>query len=421
MFGLLNEAEQKASMDPSDYERRRGRFYLIWNASKISGRPMLIALMAGNAAHDAEWTDTSTLMTEVTERLRTVFRHTKVPNPREVIVTRWRRDPFTRGTYSYVAPETRPGDYDLMAKSVGNLHFAGEATCGTHPATVHGAFLSGLRGASDVMTSMAGEIALPSPLVGAATIKPEVLAAQQAMFQRMQAAQTKQPIADASPAAPAAASSAATIAGPTSTHPPETMIKEEERSLPLNDIPATVTTAVGYAMPRKPSGPPAKSVCATDPSFWVAPSFDASDLDYEAAVISTILSQIGDRPVKPARPGVNPFLLFTKDKWEDCKRAISSNGRDAIRRTLGEWWRKATDAEKEPYVVQSQTAQDSADSLRKEWETNVAQWDQDAARIRQEYMKEHPPPQLTSRSAAAGNGVSKRKTNVSNNVVLDHR
>ena len=33
-------------------------------------------------------------------------------------------------------------------------------------------------------------------------------------------------------------------------------------------------------MSRKPSGPPAQSVYATDPSFWVSPSFEASDLDY---------------------------------------------------------------------------------------------------------------------------------------------
>ena len=106
---------------------------MIWNASKISGRPALVALMAGNAAHDAEITNSATLLAEINGRLQTVFPSDTISAPREVIVTRWKRDPFTRGTYSYVGPRTRAGDYDVMAEPVGNLHFAGEATCGTHP------------------------------------------------------------------------------------------------------------------------------------------------------------------------------------------------------------------------------------------------------------------------------------------------
>ena len=176
MFGLLNDAERADSLDPKHYEQRRGRFYLIWNATKTSGRPILIALMAGHAAYQAEQTDTNTLMEEVTQRLRQVFTPS-VPLPREVIVTRWKSDPFTRGTYSYVGPRTRPQDYDVMARSVGNLHFAGEATCGTHPATVHGAFLSGLRVAADVMDVMAGPINLPQPLVGPPAVKREATTA----------------------------------------------------------------------------------------------------------------------------------------------------------------------------------------------------------------------------------------------------
>lgn len=374
---------------------------------------MLIALMAGNAAHEAEWTDTTTLMTEVTDRLRTVFGQSRVPAPLEVIVTRWRRDPFTRGTYSYVGPETRPGDYDLMAKSVGNLHFAGEATCGTHPATVHGAFLSGLRAAADVMDSMAGVIKLPSPLVGPPPIKAETMASlappQPSTLYVPLDQQTT--MATVTGLAPSTAQLEA--------YPGDPVIKQEEDILQLADIPTTT-----YWAPKKPSGPPAKSVCATDPSFWVAPSYDSSDLDYEAAVISVILTQIGDRPIKPTRPGVNPFLLFTKDKWEDCKaycaKELSNNGRDIIRQTIGKWWKAADEDARQPYLVQSQTAQELADQIRRDWEEKVSQWDADATTIRREYMEAHPPPKSVSGGGSGSNGVSKRKTNVSNCVVLDH-
>jgi lysine-specific histone demethylase 1 len=52
-----------------------------------------------------------------------------------------------------------------MAKPIGNLFFAGEHTCGTHPATVHGAYISGLRAASEVLETMIGSIQIPEPLV----------------------------------------------------------------------------------------------------------------------------------------------------------------------------------------------------------------------------------------------------------------
>jgi lysine-specific histone demethylase 1 len=403
MFGLLNESERAASLDPSDYASRRGRFYLIWNASKISGRPMLVALMAGNAAHAAEWTDTATLLSELTDRLRGIFTSVKVPTPLEVIVTRWRKDPFTRGTYSYVGPETRPGDYDLMARSVGNLHFAGEATCGTHPATVHGAFLSGLRAASEVIDDMAGLISIPDPLIGPAPVKQETIPLWAPAVAPMPNAQATPPLTS------------------------QPLFKQEDDGSPLTTIAASSEKAPLF--PRKPSGPPPKSVCAADPSFWVAPTYgDDFDLDYETGIMATTLGQIGERPVKPPRPGVNPFLLFTKEKWEECKGTVGSNGRDAIRQTIGKWWKGLSEEQRQPYLVQSQSAQEAADALRREWEGKVAQWDRDAARIRREYVEMHPPPAPSSMSSKMGSGagrmesigVSKRKTNVSNNVVLDH-
>lgn len=416
MFGLLNEPEAENSLDTEQYARKRGRFYLIWNASKISGRPALVALMAGNAAHDTETTDTKTLLSEIDGRLRKVFSKT-IPAPLEVIVTRWKRDPFTRGTYSYVGPKTRPDDYDTMAQSVGNLHFAGEATCGTHPATVHGAFLSGLRVAAEVMEAMAGPIRLPLPLVGPAPVKQEI--------------SMRYPVPTAMQPPLLANWGTLSVAGETSipAPPQEATIKQEPDTIVLASVPAFAPAPAPVQVPKKLSGPPRQSVCAGDPSFWVQASFDCGDLDYEATIIATILSQIGDRPVKPNRPGVNPFLIFTKAKWDECKahcsRESSSAGRDAIRTTLGSWWKAASKEEKQPYVDQSQAAQEVADAARKEWTEKVAQWDVDAKRIREEYVRDHPAPQgvkeigLTASSSGAV-GVSKRKTNVSNCVVLDH-
>ncbi|KAI9828677.1 MAG: hypothetical protein M1832_001780 [Thelocarpon impressellum] len=167
MFGLLRDPSAEGSLDQADYVQNRGRFYLFWNCIKTSGRPMLVALMAGDAAHQTESSNDYDLVSEATSVLRKMFAGIKVPAPQEVIITRWGKDRFARGSYSYVGPESRAEDYDLMAKSVGNLHFAGEATCGTHPATVHGAYLSGLRAASEVVEAMIGPIEIRTPLIPA--------------------------------------------------------------------------------------------------------------------------------------------------------------------------------------------------------------------------------------------------------------
>lgn len=167
MFGLLREAENDASLKQEDYISNRGRSYLFWNCVKTSGRPVLISLMAGDAAHHAEAVRDADLVAEVTQQLAKIFPQAHVPEPSEAIITRWGKDRFARGSYSYVAPLAEPGDYDAMAKPVGNLHFAGEATCGTHPATVHGAYISGLRAASEVIDALLGPISIPNPLVPA--------------------------------------------------------------------------------------------------------------------------------------------------------------------------------------------------------------------------------------------------------------
>lgn len=40
------------------------------------------------------------------------------PQPKETVVTRWRADPWARGSYSYVAAGSSGNDYDLMAQPI---------------------------------------------------------------------------------------------------------------------------------------------------------------------------------------------------------------------------------------------------------------------------------------------------------------
>lgn len=74
-----------------------------------------------------------------------------MPDPIQSICTRWGSDPLSYGSYSHIRVNSSGSDYDILGESVGNrLFFAGEATSRQYPASMHGAFLSGLKAASHI-------------------------------------------------------------------------------------------------------------------------------------------------------------------------------------------------------------------------------------------------------------------------------
>lgn len=164
IFGMLQTPINRLSTHQKDYAPRRGRFFQWFNVSNTTGMPCLLALMAGDAGYDTEVTPNDELIAEATEILRMRY-GARVTQLLEAIVTRWESDRFARGSYSNAGVNMKAEDYQLMGRSIGNLHFAGEHTTVTHPATVHGAYLSGLRAASDVLDSLLGPIEIPTPLV----------------------------------------------------------------------------------------------------------------------------------------------------------------------------------------------------------------------------------------------------------------
>ncbi|CAH8610132.1 unnamed protein product [Schistosoma rodhaini] len=232
LFGHVNESTNS-----------RGELFLFWS---ITDKPVLIALVAGRAACDLENEKTSPtrrlspgskgqnalinncatstshllgrglkepIITRAMQVLRGIFtqegsnsssisnnnnnsnssncngmhsnqekKKVVIPNPIDAYVTRWRTDPYSRGSYSYVAVGATGADYDILAEPVYHpssssgekqttthvshqshgidgismptnnprIFFAGEHTCRCYPATVHGALLSGLREAARV-------------------------------------------------------------------------------------------------------------------------------------------------------------------------------------------------------------------------------------------------------------------------------
>ena len=131
--------------------RRRGEGFQFWNLQRCTGQPMLLVLHAGRAAcRDGAPTRDEDAVEATLEYLRGIFGADAVPAPTQQVVTRWDEDPYARGVYSHVALGATSRDYDLMAEPLwdDSLLWAGEATCRAHPATVAGAFISGLREAA---------------------------------------------------------------------------------------------------------------------------------------------------------------------------------------------------------------------------------------------------------------------------------
>ena len=71
-----------------------------------------------------------------------------VPSPVAAQVSRWKADPWARGSYSFVPVGSTPAQRRVLGEPLDErVVFAGEHCHATHPATVHGAYLSGLEAA----------------------------------------------------------------------------------------------------------------------------------------------------------------------------------------------------------------------------------------------------------------------------------
>lgn len=147
----------------------RGELFLFWNIYKA---PVLLSLVAGEAASIMENISDDIIIGRCLAVLRSIFGNSQVPQPKEVVVTRWKSDPWTRGSYSFVSVDSTGNDYDDLAEpivpptnngmQVPRIFFAGEHTCRNYPATVHGALLSGLREARKISDIFLGS-ALSEP------------------------------------------------------------------------------------------------------------------------------------------------------------------------------------------------------------------------------------------------------------------
>ena len=117
-----------------------------------TGQPLLVGFNAAAMADQIEALDDGATTESAVAALRVMF-GSKVPDPTVSQISRWRRDPFACGSYSFVAVGASGQDRQALSGTDwdGRIIFAGEATSRDHPGTVHGALISG-RKAAEVCT-----------------------------------------------------------------------------------------------------------------------------------------------------------------------------------------------------------------------------------------------------------------------------
>ena len=130
---------------------RYGQWAQWVNVARPTGRPVLLGFNAADFGRSIEaWTDTQ-IVDAAMSTLRVVYGR-RCPDPTGHQITRWASDPYALGSYSFYTVGSTPGMRDDLAAAIDSrLYFAGEATDRTAPGTVHGAYISGVRAARDII------------------------------------------------------------------------------------------------------------------------------------------------------------------------------------------------------------------------------------------------------------------------------
>jgi polyamine oxidase len=132
-------------------EKQDFRFFL--NYLPFFGKSTLVGFLPGDFGRAAERLSESALKEMLTKRLRQEIGK-PIPVPKRVYLTRWNSDPFAFGSYSYFPIGSTGKDMLTLGESDGRLFFAGEHTSPKHYGYVHGGYLSGLRAAKEIKSSL---------------------------------------------------------------------------------------------------------------------------------------------------------------------------------------------------------------------------------------------------------------------------
>lgn len=129
----------------------KGKFNYFLNLKPVNGANALMTFSFGNYSVQTEAMSDTDLQNEIMLHLRAVYGNS-IPAPVNFRRTKWNTNPYSYGSYSFIANGARSTEFDALASSVNDkLFFAGEHTHRDYRGTVHGAYLSGIREAERIV------------------------------------------------------------------------------------------------------------------------------------------------------------------------------------------------------------------------------------------------------------------------------
>jgi monoamine oxidase len=158
-MGVLNKCYLRfrsafwpADVDWLEYVPTQHGEWTEWvSFQRTANLPVLLGFNAADRGREIEtWSDPQ-IVESALQTLSKIF-GADVPNPMDYQVTRWASDPFSLGAYSYNAVGATPAMRRQLAAPLDNrVFFAGEACEPDYFGTTHGAYLSGLRAAREIL------------------------------------------------------------------------------------------------------------------------------------------------------------------------------------------------------------------------------------------------------------------------------
>jgi monoamine oxidase len=143
---------------------KKGHWPYFANLVPLTKEPVLLAFNTATFGRELETKygeNNKLVVEEGLDVLRKIYGKDKVTKPLYTKVTRWDSDKYAGGSYSYLGENATNLHYYDMSKPVENrLFFAGEATEVRYPATVHGAYMSGIREAIRINAIATDQMAL---------------------------------------------------------------------------------------------------------------------------------------------------------------------------------------------------------------------------------------------------------------------
>lgn len=129
----------------------KGRWCFWLSYRTFTRENILLGLSVGAYAPVADRMSDAEMAADALDVLRGVWGDA-VGKPIQTLTTHWSTDPYALGAYSYPRPGTSPADYETLAEPIEDrLFLCGEHTIFEYKATTHGAYLSGLRAAEQVI------------------------------------------------------------------------------------------------------------------------------------------------------------------------------------------------------------------------------------------------------------------------------